>query len=237
VWRGDGTGLLDGGTGYEIVAGVYLPYAGGVGVGDLNGDGLPDAAVSVANQELYIDDRVRVLPGDGQGGFGAPFDFAVGNIPHVVVVGDLEGDELPEVVVGSNGSLISVLRNAGTQPWRDLGDALAGTAGEPLLVGQGHLQAGTPMKLSLVRARPSALTALYVSLTDGPTPFKGGVLHPVPVQFLQALFTNPLGQVLINAAWPASVPPGLPLVLQCAIADPAGPAGAALSNGVKAVTQ
>ena len=236
TWLGDGLGFLWGGTGYEIVGGVYLPYAGGVGVGDLNGDGLPDAAVSVTIQDTYIDDRLSVLPGDGQGGFGAPFDYSCSNVPLVVVTGDLEGDGLDEVVVGSNGSLGSVLRTGGPQPWRDLGDALAGS-GLPLLVGQGHLQGGTPMKLSLVHARPSSLTYLFVSLTDGSAPFKGGVLHPVPVLQTYGFFTNPLGQLLISTSWPASVPPGLPLVLQCAVADPFAPAGAALSNGVKALTQ
>jgi hypothetical protein len=186
VWRGDGTGLLDGGTGYEIVAGVYLPYAGGVGVGDLNGDGLPDAAVSVANQELYIDDRVRVLPGDGQGGFGAPFDFAVGNIPHVVVVGDLEGDELPEVVVGSNGSLISVLRNAGPgrRAGRNGGRAAARRPGPPAgrhadeALARARAALGAHGSLRLAHRRPDALQGRRAASGAGAVP--AGPLHEPP---------------------------------------------------------
>ena len=237
VWMGDGAGQLTGGTGYELVAGVYPPSTTDVAVGDLNGDGRLDAAVTASLQDGYIDDRLLVLPGDGQGGFGAPFDFACGSIPNVVALGDLEGDGRLEAIVGTNAQSVCVLRNLGPQPWRDLGDALAGTAGEPLLVGQGHLQPATPMKLSLVHARPSSLTYLFISLADNPTPFKGGVLHPVPVQQTYGFFTNPLGQVLVGTIWPASPPPGLPLVLQAAVADPAAPAGAALSNGIKAVTQ
>ena len=236
VWLGDGAGLLNGGTSYDLVGEGFTPFVGGVAVGDLNGDGHLDAAVPTTTQEGFIDDRLLVLPGDGQGNFDAPFDFACGNMPQSVTLGDLEGDGRPEAIVGTNAQPVCVLRNVGPQPWRDLGDALAG-AGLPLLVGEGHLQGGTPMKLSLVHARPSSLTYLFISLADNPTPFKGGVLHPVPVQQTYGFFTNPLGQVLVGTNWPASPPPGLPLVLQAAVADPAAPAGAALSNGIKAVTQ
>ena len=231
VWPGDGAGQLSGGTTYDLVGEGFTPFTGGLAVGDVNGDGRLDAAVTLCTQEGFIDDRLLVLPGDGQGDFDAPFDFACGNIPHAVVLGDLEGDGRPEAIVGTNAQPVCVLRNLGPQPWRDLGDALAGTQGEPLLVGQGHLQPATPMKLSLVRARPSALTYLFVSLADHPTPFKGGVLHPVPVQQTHILATNGLGQILLGTSWP-STPPGLSLVLQAAIADPLAPAGAALSNAV-----
>ena len=47
------------------------PYA--VAIGDLNGDGQPDLAVTASGGNT-----LSVLLGDGAGGFGAKTDFSVG---------------------------------------------------------------------------------------------------------------------------------------------------------------
>jgi len=87
-----------------------------VAVGDFNGDGIPDLAV--AN---YGGANVTVLLGNatnftGAFGFtaavGSP--FAVGNGPYSMVVGDLNGDSIPDLAVANftDGNVSVLLGNA-----------------------------------------------------------------------------------------------------------------------------
>ncbi|HZL99202.1 MAG TPA: hypothetical protein VFD43_03025 [Planctomycetota bacterium] len=121
-------------------------------------------------------------------------------------------------------------------PWTDLGDSLPGTVtgrAHPLLVGSGPLTAGSAGALTLTNARPSSLAVMFVSTTNSNAPFKGGILHPVPVVSSIILFTSAAGSV--NLAWP-SFPNvfGIPLYFQYAISDTDAINDVALSNALKA---
>ena len=127
--------------------------------------------------------------------------------------------------------------SASSRAWIDLGFGLGGVAGVPELVGTGTLVAGSPGSLTLTSAKPASLTNLFVSFASTPTPFKGGTLVPVPPALALSLFTNGVGSIpLAWPAWPAGVPSGASLYFQYAIADPAAPAGVALSNALHATT-
>jgi hypothetical protein len=80
-------------------------------VGDFNGDGRQDLAVSNFNGG-----SVSVLLGDGTGHFSAPTNFLAGFNPNSVVVGDFNGDGKQDLAV-ANGSLpgtVSILLGDGT---------------------------------------------------------------------------------------------------------------------------
>jgi hypothetical protein len=71
-----------------------------VAVGDFNGDGLPDIAVS-----NYVDvGTVSVLLGNPGGDFQAARSFATGRYPVPVAVGDFNGDGLLDLAVANFGS-------------------------------------------------------------------------------------------------------------------------------------
>ncbi len=125
---------------------------------------------------------------------------------------------------------------AGTNPWTDLGFALAGTAGPPALLGTGSLLGGTPVKLALMSARASAPVALILGLSQLGAPFKGGTLVPAPDVLILGLHTNPAGNLQLSSTWPSGLQSGLSLWFQEWITDPAGPAGFAASNALRAVT-
>jgi hypothetical protein len=120
--------------------------------------------------------------------------------------------------------------------WQDLGGALAGTQGLPLLIGQGALQPATTFTISLVHAKKFAPASLLLGVATLGVPFKGGVLvpDPSPPGLVLPLTTDDAGRIVLSGPWPAGMPSGLTLYLQYWIADLAAPQGWAASNGVSA---
>jgi len=122
------------------------------------------------------------------------------------------------------------------QAFTDEGGALAGVNGNPKLSGSGTLATGTPNSLTLTRAAPSALAALFYGPTGNPVPFKGGLLQPSPLLGPVILVTSPAGGLSLPFLMPAGAPPGTALWLQFAIQDAAAVQGVSLSNALKGVT-
>ncbi len=123
--------------------------------------------------------------------------------------------------------------------WGDLGHALPGSSGAPLLAGFGTLVPGGLLKLQLDDALPGAPAYLVLGFSSLMAPFKGGVMVPDPAAAGMVLpFTvGPVGRIVIVANWPAGVPAGLLLRSQYWIADPAGPVVFAASNARVVQTQ
>jgi len=79
-----------------------------VALGDLNGDGKPDLAVTSEAG------TVSVLLGNGNGTFQAQQIFATGSFPFSVALRDVNGDGKPDLTVGNEGSnTVSVLLGNG----------------------------------------------------------------------------------------------------------------------------
>jgi len=103
--------LLGNGSGGFTTA-IGSPFSVGglafnLGVGDFNGDGVPDLAAANAN-----DSTVTVLLGNGAGGFtpatGSP--FPVGNTPLAIALADFNGDGILDFATPNRGDLsVSVL--------------------------------------------------------------------------------------------------------------------------------
>jgi len=129
-----------------------------------------------------------------------------------------------------------VLQPAAGSAWMNLGSGLAGITGVPVLVGSGPLASGSAGSLSLVNARPSSPTVLFLSLSSVPLPVKGGVLLAHPDVLTLNLGTSATGAILLPWSWPAGIPSGTSLYFQYGIKDAAAVQGVALSNAVKGVT-
>jgi len=118
--------------------------------------------------------------------------------------------------------------------WSDLGQALAGAAGEPVLMGSGPLIAGSTASLTLTQAASSAPSVLLVAVTSVPVPFLGGTLAAFPPVLTLPLMTSPLGSISLTVpSWPQGLS-GADLYFQYAILDAAAVQGVALSNALKA---
>lgn len=75
----------------------------GLAVGDFDGDGIPDLAVTSSGPPQY---HLDILIGDGKGGFqgGTPLQFALTDNPVGVALGDFNGDGRLDAAVSTDGT-------------------------------------------------------------------------------------------------------------------------------------
>jgi hypothetical protein len=125
-------------------------------------------------------------------------------------------------------------------PFEDLGCALAGVNGDPILTTSGDMTYQSFNLVGLENAAPLATAGLFLSTAESAVAFKGGVLKAVqvPEPYLPfVLQTSALGTIDIFYQFTVAVPFGTELFMQWAVSDPAAIHGVALSNAVRAWTQ
>lgn len=109
-----------------------------------------------------------------------------------------------------------------------------GIYGQPFLYLESSLFTGTPAELSLQDGPPFVAAAILVSTSSTPIPFHCGTLIAFPNPLLIFLATNPAGEIHLPFLWPAGLPSGLTIYMQCAIPDLTAPCKFSISNGVSA---
>jgi hypothetical protein len=124
----------------------------------------------------------------------------------------------------------------GHESWTNMGFALEGVAGEPILSGSGSALSNAACGIELVDARPLTLALLMVSAFNNPTPFKGGVLVPTPAPIQLMMITDGKGGIQIGFDWPEQIPGGMDIYMQFVILDPAAVQMFSLSNALVAHT-
>jgi uncharacterized protein YjbI with pentapeptide repeats len=85
----------------------------GLGMGDLNGDGKPDISLITQSSDLMAVYQNLSTPGSFTNtSLADRVDYAGGDNPHGVAVGDLDGDGRPDIVYGNMfGGYVSIYQN------------------------------------------------------------------------------------------------------------------------------
>ena len=90
-------------------------YPDSIAIGDFNGDGIPDLAV--LNSSLFIgaqNSTITILLGNGDGTFTSmPISPTSGQYPQSIAAGDLNGDGIPDLVVGDIDGTLNILLGNG----------------------------------------------------------------------------------------------------------------------------
>ena len=234
VFAHDGAGGFSGAS--FFATGGLDPSA--IAAADLDVDG--DLDLVTANTDSST---LSLLPNAGNATFGAATVLASGGVPQALAAGDLDGNGGADLAVTREGpGDVAVLFNqngGAVSVFEDLGQALAGSNGLPVLTGTGTLVAGEPMALSLTNALANTTTYLVVGLAAINLPFNGGTLVPAfeaPNGTFLIRTTDGAGELVLGGPWIAGVPAGTELFFQHWLVDAAGPFGFAASNALRGVT-
>lgn len=167
-----------------FVAAPGSPFAvgrqpAGVAIGDLNGDGKPDAVVANSGS-----DNATVLLGDGRGGFREAPDspFSAGPKPHLVVLGDVNGDgKLDCAVTEHDSTEVRVFLGKGDGRFeRAPGPPFIAHSGKPHNHGLSFADVNRDGRLDLITSNQDD-NSVSVLLGDGKGGFAPAPGSPFPV--------------------------------------------------------
>lgn len=118
----------------------------------------------------------------------------------------------------------------------DLGNALAGSAGTPVLAATGTLIGGTNYSLSLTGVAPNRPAYLIIGINQINLPFSGGTMVPSLDIVVGPVSTGPTGSLQATLEWATGIAPGIERSWQIWIQDPGGPQGWAATNAILSTT-
>ena len=204
---------------------------------DIDGDGILDVGVA-----QLLSSEVLTMRGAGDGTFVETTvisGFAHG-VPRVLAAAQLDADGRPDFVVlgyvvGGESTISTSLNHTYTvaEPYTDLGFALPGTTGYPILLAEGPLLAATPYAFTLANGPSAGLAGLVVGFSAIQAPFKGGTYVPFPDVQFQGLPLDASGTLVIAGTWPMLGAGGFPLYVQGWFQDPGAVAGWSSTSGVR----
>lgn len=119
-----------------------------------------------------------------------------------------------------------------TSPWRDLGRALKGSRGLPILSGQGSLEPKTAFSLDLSQAATQSVAVLVLGNSRLDAALLGGVLVPKPMVVFAGL-TDSMGMVQWKTTWPTGMPFASGIYYQAWCLDKGAAQGLSASNALE----
>src|SRR5579863_4874192 len=144
-------------------------YPTSIAVGDFNGDGRADLAVT-----NFSDNTVSILLGNGEGTFQPAVTYAVGNAPASVAVGDVNGDgKLDLAVANYADNTVSVLLGNGDGTFTPAPGAPAKVGIGPIFIALGDFNGDGSLDFATANKGDNSVS---VELGHGDGTFPGEVL-------------------------------------------------------------
>jgi serine/threonine protein kinase/Flp pilus assembly protein TadD len=143
-------------------------------VADFNGDGILDLAVT---NIFWTMSSVSVLLGNGDGSFQAPQSFPVGINPYSMVVGDFNGDGVPDLAVANvRSDTVSILLGKGDGTFQAAGNY---ATPYPEYIVVGDFNGDGKLDLAVANAIDSGTSgSVSVLLGNGDGSFQAPVRYP-----------------------------------------------------------
>ena len=197
-------------------------------LGDVNGDGVPDYVLGRTGQTPDVSGYVQVKSGATGGSLWTSNDESSYGL-EVDVVGDLDGNGLPDYGASSAGRITFLTGN-----------------GQPVATfAQGPVEGATPatltafyfpplefLRFTAQQLPPGAPAFFIVGLAQVDQPFQGGTLVPSPDALVGPFVVDAAGQLEIEGRWPEGLPLYLSAWFQAWAPDAASPSGFRATNGL-----
>jgi hypothetical protein len=153
-----------------------------VAIGDIDGDGKPDLAVTNgASATVSIFRNISTSGPITTGSFEARVDFATGTTPNSVAIGDIDDDGKPDLAVANSGSNnVSILRNTSTSGATFTGTSFASTVNfiagtTPNSVAIGDIDGNGVPDLAVTNGSSNNVSVLRNTSTSGSITFAGAI--------------------------------------------------------------
>jgi hypothetical protein len=158
------------------------PYS--VATSDFNGDGFPDLAVADNNCQSTPNCGISIILGNGDGTFQGPLQFSTGTNtnPRSVVVGDFNGDGIPDVALadyaaGNVGILVGA-RSGGTYSLS--APSTFQVQSEPASVAAGDFNGDGLLDLVVANFNGNSVSVLLNNTSPGgPVSFQAATNYPI----------------------------------------------------------
>jgi hypothetical protein len=170
ILLGNGDGTFTPAPGSPITVGGPLLAPGAVGVGDFNGDGIPDLVATNSSDIAGEPSTMTVLLGKGDGTFTPTTSstVTVGSTPISIAAGDFNGDDIPDLaIVNFYDNDVTIFLGNGDGTFRTAANSPVAVGSFPTSITMGDFSGNGILDLAVTNSNYTSGSAGSVTLLMG----------------------------------------------------------------------